>query len=78
MSSIDIKPIERRNFSVKETAAIINVSKEVVYELIRTKDLRCMRIPSIKVPDFEIDRFLHHTLENNIDYSDILRKNSTN
>lgn len=69
-----MRAIERRNFSVKETAAILNVSTDVVYELIRTNELRCMRIPLIKVPDFEIDRFLHHTLENNIDYSNILKK----
>lgn len=72
--SVDIKAIERRNFSVKETAAILNVSTDVVYELIRTNQLRCMRIPLIKVPDFEIDRFLRQTLEKGIDYSNILKK----
>ena len=74
MSSVEIRTIERRNFSVKETAAIINVSTDVVYELIRTKNLRCMKIPLIKVPDFEIDRFLRQTLEEGIDYTDILKK----
>lgn len=72
--SVEIKAIERRNFSVKETAAILNVSTDVVYELIRTNQLRCMRIPLIKVPDFEIDRFLRQTLEKGIDYSNILKK----
>lgn len=72
--SVEIKAIERRNFSVKETAAILNVSTDVVYELIRTNQLRCMRIPLIKVPDFEIDRFLRQTLEKGIDYSHILKK----
>jgi len=61
MSKAEVRTIERRNFSVKETAAIINVSTEVVYELIRLEELKSMRIPLIKVPDFEIDRFLHHT-----------------
>lgn len=72
--SVEIKAIERRNFSVKETAAILNVSTDVIYELIRTNQLRCMRIPLIKVPDFEIDRFLRQTLEKGIDYSNILKK----
>lgn len=72
--SLEVKAIERRNFSVKETAAILNVSTDVVYELIRTNQLRCMRIPLIKVPDFEIDRFLRQTLEKGIDYSNILKK----
>lgn len=72
--SVEVKAIERRNFSVKETAAILNVSTDVVYELIRTNQLRCMRIPLIKVPDFEIDRFLRQTLEKGIDYSNILKK----
>lgn len=71
---VEIKTIERRNFSVKETAAIINVGTDVVYELIKAEELKCMRIPSIKVPDFEIERFLRETLENGTDYSDILKK----
>lgn len=74
MSSVKVQTIERRNFSVKETAAIINASTDVVYELIRSEKLRCMRIPLIKIPDFEIDRFLRQTLEEGTDYTDILKK----
>ncbi|MCC5894868.1 MAG: helix-turn-helix domain-containing protein [Alkalibacterium sp.] len=72
--AVETEPIKKQLFTVKETAAILSVSINVVYELIKKGDLRSLKLPGHRVPDFEIERFKHWVYENEVDYSDILKK----
>lgn len=72
--AIQTETLKKQLFTVKETAAILSTSTNVIYKLLDKGDLKALRLPGIKVPDFEIERFKHWVYENNIDYSDILKK----
>jgi len=71
---IGVKPLDKYSFSVKETAEILSTGKDTVYALINSGELRCMKLPTKSIPGFEIERFMRKTIEENIDYSDILKK----
>lgn len=70
----EVKPLEKLSFSVKETAEILSTGKDTVYALINSGELRCMKLPTKSIPKFEIERFMNKTIEEDINYSDILKK----
>jgi excisionase family DNA binding protein len=72
--AIETEPIKKQLFTVKETAAILSVNVNTVYALLKRGDLKSLKLPGHKIPDFEIERFKHWVYENEVDYSDILKK----
>lgn len=72
--AIKTEPIKKQLFTVKETAAILSVNVNTVYALLKRGDLKSLKLPGHKIPDFEIERFKHWVYENDVDYSDILKK----
>ncbi|SDJ69057.1 helix-turn-helix domain-containing protein [Alkalibacterium thalassium] len=72
--AIEIEPIKKEVFTVRETAAILGVNVNTVYALIKRGDLRSYKMPGYKIPDLEIKRFKRWAWENQVDYSDILKK----
>ena len=72
--ALQTAPLKKQLYTVKETAAILNSSVNVIYALLDKGDLRSLKLPGHKIPDFEIERFKHWAFENNIDYSEILKE----
>lgn len=74
---LEVKPLEKVSFTVKETAKIMSTGTDTVYALINSGELRCMLLPTKLIPGFEIERFMRKAIEENINYSDILKKSKT-
>lgn len=49
-------------FTVGETSKILKCNTNTVYKLIREGRLQALKLGRLKVPSFEIDRFLHENL----------------
>lgn len=45
-------------YTVKEVAAILKVNKNAIYDLIRKGHLKALKLGSLKVTYFELERFL--------------------
>ncbi|WP_423189453.1 hypothetical protein ACO1PF_00635 [Alkalibacterium sp. f15] len=69
-----LKEMDQEVFTVKETAAKLRTSPNVIYKLLELGDLRAMKMPDNKIPLFEIKRFVRWAFENEVDYSNILKK----
>lgn len=74
---IPVEPLRQQLFTVKETALILRTSPNVIYKLLKKGDLRALKMPDNKIPDFEIERFKRWAFENKVDYSNILKKKET-
>lgn len=74
---VEIKPLEKVSFTVKETAKIMSTGTDTIYALISSGELRCMKLPTKTIPGFEIERFMRKALEDQINYTDILKKQTT-
>lgn len=48
--------------TVGETSKILKTNTNTVYKLIREGKLRALKLGRLKIPMFEIDRFLHDNL----------------
>ncbi|MBE9390252.1 hypothetical protein [Vagococcus salmoninarum] len=59
----------RMNYLVKEAAKELRCSENVVRNLIHDKRLRVMRMPTMIVPDFELNRFRQEVLNTQEDLS---------
>lgn len=59
----------QNNYLVKEAAKELRCSENVVRNLIYDKRLRVMRMPTMIVPDFELDRFRQEVLNSQEDLS---------
>ncbi|KYH35378.1 helix-turn-helix domain protein [Clostridium tepidiprofundi DSM 19306] len=49
-------------FTVGETAKILKSNTNTVYKLIREGKIQALKLGRLKVPAFEIERFLHDNL----------------
>lgn len=45
-------------YTVEETAKLLKVNRNMVYDLINTGHLRAIKLGRKKIPSFEIERFL--------------------
>lgn len=72
--AVETEPLKKQLFTVKETAAILSVNVNIIYALLKRGDLKSLKLPGHKIPDFEIERFKHWVYENEVDYSEILKK----
>lgn len=55
-------PMPNKLWLISETAAILKTNTNTVYKLIREGKLQALKLGRLKVPDFEVDRFLHENL----------------
>lgn len=53
-------------FTAEETAKILKSNTNTVYKLIREGKLKALKLGRLKVPSFEIDRFLRDNLGNDL------------
>ncbi len=56
------KPIQRKAYSIKETVALLGVSMDTIRRLLRTKEIRSVRLTprgNHLIPAVEIDRILN-------------------
>lgn len=57
-----IKELPDMLFTVEETAKILKSNCNTTYKLIREGKLQALKLGRLKVPGFEIERFLHENL----------------
>ena len=55
--------MEKKLFTVTETAHLLSIGRNRVYELIRTGELRALELNGLKIRDTAIENFLNN-LEN--------------
>jgi len=60
--SKDVKDTIIKLCTVEETSKVLKTNTNTVYKLIREGKLKALKLGRLKVPVFEIDRFLHDNL----------------
>lgn len=69
-----VKELEKVNYTIKEAALILSVGEHTLRALIDKGAIRCMLLPKLTIPYFEIERFMRKTIEEGTDYSQILQE----
>lgn len=59
-----------KNYLVKEAAAELRCGENVVRRLIADGLLKVMNMPTVIVPDFELERFRQEAIKSQVDLSD--------
>ncbi|MGX7417777.1 helix-turn-helix domain-containing protein [Carnobacterium gallinarum] len=65
------KEIERQTYTVKQAALALQTSTDNVYKLIKLGYIQGLKLGSLKIPKFEVSRFLVDNLGR--DFDDILK-----
>ena len=60
--SKDVKDTIIKLCTVEETSKVLKTNTNTVYKLIREGKLKALKLGRLKIPVFEIDRFLHDNL----------------
>ena len=63
-----------RLYSVKETSAILGVNVNKVYDLIKARQLRAMKLSSYKIPCQEIDRFIERNIGKDLSNLEVIKE----
>lgn len=56
------KTVKELLYTVEETSKILKTNSNTVYKLIREEKLKALKLGRLKVPLFEIERFLYDNL----------------
>ncbi|WP_238902696.1 MULTISPECIES: helix-turn-helix domain-containing protein [unclassified Clostridium] len=60
--SKNVKEVTQLLCTVEETSKILKTNTNTIYKLIREGRLKALKLGRLKVPIFEIERFLHDNL----------------
>lgn len=58
-----ILTLEEQILTVGQTSTVLKVSTNTVYKLIREGELRALKLGRLKIPVFEIERFIKENLD---------------
>lgn len=53
-------------YTVGETAKKLKTNTNTVYKLIRERKLQALKLGRLKIPSFELERFLHDNLDEDL------------
>lgn len=61
--------LNQSNYLVKEAAEVLRTGENVVRNLLKAGRIRALKMPTLVIPDFELERFRHEILESQEDLS---------
>lgn len=67
--------VTEKNFSIKESAKILRTGENVIRNLVKDGKIRAMKMPTMIIPDFELERFRNTILETQEDLTLYANKN---